>query len=150
MNSAVERFTYGTGLSHWSCYVLEVNKWVYVQHSDIVSHFLVMAIFYCANTLQLHYICLTGNFRKGVFRVNWITKWVAAWKRLKSTDLEPKIRTADENLFVSVCTTNVRSYVCLYISRNHLLQQCLILNLLLEIVMENAFFTCLFLESIKY
>jgi len=43
-------------------------------------------------------------------------------------DLEPKIRTAEENLnllpkkntIVSICTINIRSYVCLIISRNHL------------------------------
>jgi len=40
-------------------------------------------------------------------------------------DLEPKIRTAVENLILlpknkaigSVCTTNVRSFICLFISR---------------------------------
>ena len=33
-------------------------------------------------------ICLTGNFRKGVVRLNWVTKWVAAWKSwLKITGL---------------------------------------------------------------
>jgi len=26
---------------------------------------------------QLHYICLTGNFRKGVVRLSWVAKWVA-------------------------------------------------------------------------
>jgi len=53
-------------------------------------------------------------------------------------DLEPKIRTAEESFIllpkkitiVSVCTTNVRSYVSLFISRNHLLQQCRILDFL--------------------
>jgi len=73
-------------------------------------------------------------------------------------DLESKIRTAEENLIllpkkktiVSVCTTNVTSYVCLFISKNHLLQQRLILDFLHGIVKENAFFACLFLESIKY
>jgi len=42
-------------------------------------------------------------------------------------DLEPKIRTDEENLIilpkkktiVSVCTTNVRWYPCLFISGNH-------------------------------
>ena len=43
--------------------------------------------FYIAQT-QLHFICLTGNFRKGVVRLNWFAKWVAAWKRLKLTGLE--------------------------------------------------------------
>jgi len=46
-----------------------------------------------------------------------------------TVDLEPKIRTAEENLIilpekktiVSVCTINVGSYLCLFICRNHLL-----------------------------
>jgi len=46
---------------------------------------------------------------------------------------------------VSVCTTNVWSYVCLFISRNHLLQQRLILEFLVVSVTENVFFACLFL-----
>ena len=32
--------------------------------------------------------CLTGNFRKGVVRLNWVAKWVAALTRLKTTGLE--------------------------------------------------------------
>jgi len=32
-----------------------------------------------------NYLCLTGNFRKGVTRLNWVAKWIAAWKRLKTT-----------------------------------------------------------------
>jgi len=72
-------------------------------------------------------------------------------------DLEPKIRTAEEiliilpknKMIVSVCTTNVRSYLCLFIFRNHLLQQCLLLDFFLVIVTENVFFACSFLEVIK-
>jgi len=72
-------------------------------------------------------------------------------------DLEPKIRTAKENLIllpktktiVSFFTTNVRSYICLFTSRNHLLQQCFILNFPLVIITETLVFACLFLESIK-
>ena len=37
---------------------------------------------------QLHFICLTGNFRKGVVRLNCVAKWVAASKRLETTGLE--------------------------------------------------------------
>jgi len=86
-----------------------------------------------------------------------VTKPLYAKDILRTTiDLEPKIRTAEENLIllpenktiVSVCTTTVRSYVCLLISRNHLLQHCLILDSLLVIVMENVFFSCLSLESV--
>jgi len=50
---------------------------------------------------------------------------------------------------VAVCTTYVNSYICLFISRNHLLQQYLILEFFLAIVTENVFFACLFLESSK-
>jgi len=63
-------------------------------------------------------------------------------------DVESKIRTAEENLIslpkkktiVSVCTTSIRSYVCLFITRNHLLQQCLILDFRLGIFTENVYF----------
>ena len=74
-----------------------------------------------------------------------------------ATDIEPKIRMADEILIllpkkiakaiVFVCTTI--AFICLFISSNYSLQQCLILNFLLVIVMENVYFACLFLESIK-
>ena len=38
---------------------------------------------------QLHFISLTGNFRNGVIRLNWVAKWIAAWKSwLKTTGLE--------------------------------------------------------------
>jgi len=74
-----------------------------------------------------------------------------------TTDLERKIRTAEKILIllpkkimnVSVCTTYFSSYICLFISRNHLLQQYLILEFLLAIVTENVFLACLFLESSK-
>jgi len=64
--------------------------------------------------------------------------------------LEPKIRTAEKNFillpkkkkFFSVCTTNVRSYVCLIISRNHFLQQFLIPDFLLVIITEDVFSAC--------
>ena len=54
---------------------------------------------------------------------------VARWIRLGTIDLEPKMRTAEEILIllpkkkpiVFVCMNNVRSYVCLFISRNYLL-----------------------------
>ena len=75
MSCAVEWFVYGTGLSHWCCHVHEFKKWVFVQHSDIARNF----------------ICLTGNFRKGVVRLYWVAKCVAAWRRLKTTGLMPLI-----------------------------------------------------------
>ena len=31
-----------------------VNKRVFVEHSDIVRYFLVIVIFYCANTTAFH------------------------------------------------------------------------------------------------
>jgi len=43
----------------------------------------------------------------------------------------------------------IRPYLSLFISRNHLLRQCLILDFLLLTATENVFFACLFLESIK-
>jgi len=108
-------------------------------------------------------------------RINWDKTWnqflrvsqtVCYWDKQQSAcsniikasiDVEPKIRTAEENLIslpnrktiVSVCTTNVISYVCLFVTRNHLLQQCIILDILFGIVTENVYFACLFLESIK-
>jgi len=54
MSCAVEWFVYGTGLSHWCCHVHEFNKWVLVQHSDVVRYFIVIVIFYCANTTAFH------------------------------------------------------------------------------------------------
>ena len=63
---------------------------------------------------------------------------------------------ADENLIllpkkktiICACTTNVRS--CLpTISRNHLLQQCLILDFLLVIVTENFFSLANFLNQFR-
>jgi len=52
MSWAVE--WYGTGLSHWWCHMHELNNWVFVQRSDIVSYFLVIVIFYCANATAFH------------------------------------------------------------------------------------------------
>jgi len=74
-----------------------------------------------------------------------------------TTDLEPKIRTAEKNLIllpkkntnISVCTTYVSSYICLFISRNHLLQQYLILEFLLAIVTENVFSLAYFLNHVN-
>jgi len=56
---------------------------------------------------------------------------------------------------VSVCMTNVRSYICIFISRHNLLQQYLIRrktscisNSFLQ-SSRKTFFVCLFLDSIK-
>ena len=38
----------------------------------------------------MHFICLTGNFRKGVVGLNWLAKWVVASKRLKTTTEEAR------------------------------------------------------------
>ena len=59
---------------------------------------------------QLHFICLTGNFRKGVVRLNWVAKWVAALKRLKTTGLEV-LRISTRKMLVS--QLNIRG-VCLF------------------------------------
>ena len=71
--------------------------------------------------------------------------------------MKPKIRTAEENLIslpnkktiVSVCQTNVRSYVCLFIIRNHLLQQCIILEILFGIVTETFISLAYFLNQLN-
>jgi len=46
---------------------MQFNKCVLVEHSDIVSYFLVILIFYCANTTAF-FIFLTGKFWKRVDR----------------------------------------------------------------------------------
>ena len=86
MSCAVESFVYGTGLFHWCCHVHQFNKWVLVQHSDIVRYFIVIVIFYCANTTAFH--MSDWKFSKGVVRLNWVAKWVTTWKRLRTTGLE--------------------------------------------------------------
>jgi len=70
---------------------------------------------------------------------------------------EPKIRTAEQNLILlhkketifSVCTTNVRSHVCVFISRNDCLQQCIFLDFLLLIITENVFSLAYFLIQLN-
>jgi len=78
-----------------------------------------------------------------------------SWVIARATiDLELKIRTTEENLIsspkkntiVSVCMTDVRSYVYL----QEPLASAMSYSQLIIIVMENDFFTCLFLESAKY
>jgi len=64
---------------------------------------------------QLHFICLTGNFRKGVVRLNWVAKWVAAWKRLKTTGLEV-LRIFTRKMLVS--QLNIRGVRCCHVSIN--------------------------------
>ena len=87
MSCAVEWFVYGTGLSHWCFHVHEFNKWVFVLHSDVARYFIVIVIFYCANTTAFH--MSDWKFSEGVVRLNWVAKWVAAWKSLlKTTGLE--------------------------------------------------------------
>ena len=99
MSCAVEWFVYGTGLSHWCCHVHDFNKWVLVQHSDVVRYFIVIVNFYCAT--KLHFICLTGNFRKGVVRLNWVAKWVVAWKSWLQTTGSEVLRIFTQKMLVS-------------------------------------------------
>jgi len=47
-----------------------------VQHSDIVRYFLVIVIFYFANTTAIH--MSDWKFSEVVVRLNWVTKWVTA------------------------------------------------------------------------
>ena len=72
-------------LSHWRCHVHEFNKWVFVQHSDIVRYFLAIVIFHCARTIASH--LSDWKFSKGIVRLKWVAKLVAAWKRLKITNV---------------------------------------------------------------
>jgi len=93
MSCAAELFVYGTGLSHWCCHVHEFNKWVVVQHSDVVRYFIVIAIFYSANTTAFH--MSNWKFSEGGRWLNRVAKWVAAWRSWwKTTGLEvPRIFT---------------------------------------------------------
>jgi len=47
-----------------------------VQFSDIVCYFLVIVIFYCANTAAFH--MPDWNFGKEIAKLNWVAKWVIA------------------------------------------------------------------------
>ena len=51
---------------------------------SLCSTSVIVFCFFFVQT-QLHYICLAGNFRKGVVRLNRVAKWAAAWTRLKTT-----------------------------------------------------------------
>ena len=44
----------GTGLPHCCYHGHEFIKCVFVKHSDIVSYFLVILIFYCANSTAFY------------------------------------------------------------------------------------------------
>jgi len=99
----VEWFVDGTGLSCWCCRVHEFHKWVFVRHSDIVllqpfrwccvdcerhvNSTFFQSLWFSIVQTQVHFICPTGNFRKGVVRLNCFAKWVAAWKRVKTAGL---------------------------------------------------------------
>jgi len=64
--------------------LLTVLKGRFIDHELLMKYSLLFSVV----KTQLHFICLTGNFRKGVVRLNWVAKWVAAWKRLKTTGLK--------------------------------------------------------------
>ena len=53
----------------------------------------------------------------------------------------------EKKKIVSVCTTNVRSYVSLFISRNHLLQHVLFSTSFLESSRKTIFSLCYFLNQ---
>jgi len=67
---------YVTSLPHCCYRGHEFNKCVFVKHSDTVSYFLVILIFYCANTTAFHNSY--WKMLEGVNRLNLIAKWVAA------------------------------------------------------------------------
>ena len=48
--------------------------------------FFSIVIFYCANTTAFH--VTDWKFSEGNYTLNWVAKWVAAWKRLKVSALE--------------------------------------------------------------
>jgi len=81
MSCAVEWFAYGTGLSHWCCHVHEFNKWVLVQHSDIVRYFIVIMIFYCTNTTAFH--MSDWKFSKGG---RWVKLGCKMGRRMKKVE----------------------------------------------------------------
>jgi len=73
------------------------------------------------------------------------------WSRTKNKDGCGKfdyITSKESNCF---CLHDWRQTICLsiYLKRNHLLQQCRILDFLLRIVTENVFFAFLFFDSIE-
>jgi len=53
----------------------------------VMSYVIFQSLWFSIVHTQLHFICLTGNFRKGVFWLNRVAKWIAAWKSLKTTVL---------------------------------------------------------------
>jgi len=60
--------------------------------------------------------CLTENFRKGVVRLNWVAKWVSAWKSwLKTTGLEV-LRIFTRKMLVS--QLNIRGFCRCHASIN--------------------------------
>jgi len=60
----------------------EFEKRVFVQESDMVSYFFVIVIFYCASTTA--FLCLTGNFRNGVIRLNLDCKMGRCMKQVEN------------------------------------------------------------------
>jgi len=54
MSRAVALFVHGTRLPHCCYRVHDFIKCVFVNHLDIASYFLVILIFYCANTTAFH------------------------------------------------------------------------------------------------
>jgi len=60
----------------------------------VISCITLQSLWFSIVQTQLHYICLTGNFRKGVVRLYWVAKWVAAWKRLKTTGVTQSAASA--------------------------------------------------------
>jgi len=51
----------------------------------VISYVIFQSAWFSVVQKQLQYICLTTKFRKGVVMLNWVAKWVAAWKRFKTT-----------------------------------------------------------------
>ena len=72
----------GADLAHWCCHLHEFNKWCLL--STVILYVIFQSLWFSIVQTPLHLICLTGKFRNGVDRLDWVAKWVAAWKVLKN------------------------------------------------------------------
>ena len=63
------------------CMNLKNDSWF----NTVISYVILQSLWFSIMQTQLHFICLTGNLQKGVVRLNWVAKWVAAWKRFRGS-----------------------------------------------------------------
>ena len=50
----------------------------------VILQAIFLSLWFSVVQTKLHFICLTGNFRKGVVALNWVWKWVAAEKNVEN------------------------------------------------------------------